>query len=184
MITSFFIVILLIIWAKIWYNLCLGIFKKIEKFKSLPASVTDNLRYKPFIRTDLDRFSKKRFFLIGFFKVPIVFSIIVMLHFIALVYLQLISFIFPLLEKGIHNYPKVHLSLLLVQGFLGWIVIFLQGITVIENKIIDFDLTNYPMLKIVKDEPCKTVCSNHVSHLDILVYFTHMSCAFIAKKEV
>lgn len=98
--------------------------------------------------------------------------------------LQILSFIFPIREKGIHNFPKVHLILIIVQGFLSRIGLFFYGIIKIDTQNIDFDLTDFPKLKVEKDKPSKIICSNHVSNLDILVYFTHTSCAFIAKKEV
>lgn len=50
--------------------------------------------------------------------------------------------------------------------------LYFFGIFSIKKKKVKLDLKNYPKLKEVENEPCRIVCSNHVSFLDILIYFT------------
>lgn len=58
------------------------------------------------------------------------------------------------------------------------------GIMKVRREKVKVDITKYPKLKKVTDEPCRIYVTNHVSFLDIMTYVSQMPTSFIAKKEV
>lgn len=105
---------LLLIWGVLWAKICFGIFRKMDKFKSFPLEVSQNEELKAFLRSDAKYFNKWLFYVKGFFRVPFTFPLIIIYHILGIVYINLICFLFPLEKEGINNYPKVHMSLILV----------------------------------------------------------------------
>lgn len=76
------------------------------------------------------------------------------------------------------------LSHQIFQGFLARIALIVIGFGSVKRVKINLSLSKFPKLKKVENQVCKLICSNHVSFLDIMIYFSQMSAAFIAKSSI
>lgn len=139
------------LWILIWCKICIGIFEKMDAFKNLPEAIKKNPQAQPFIRTDAQNFNKLFFFIKGLIRAPFAFPLIIICHIIGIIYLNLICYAFNLEKEGIQNFPKVHTSLLIVQGILARIVLFAQGITHIKKEKIVLNFKDFPNLKTAKN---------------------------------
>lgn len=59
-----------------------------------------------------------------------------------------------------------------------------MGIWRVKRVKINFDLSRYPKLKKVENANSRIICSNHVSFMDIMIYFSQMSASFITKSTL
>lgn len=59
-----------------------------------------------------------------------------------------------------------------------------MGFWIVKRVKVNLNLNRFPKLKKVENYNSKIICSNHVSFLDIMIYFSQMSASFIAKSSI
>lgn len=92
--------------------------------------------------------------------------------------------IFRIPEEEFHKHRKLMLSHQIVQALLAKIGLMTMGIWSVKRVKLNLDLSRFPKLKKVENANSRIICSNHVSFLDIIIYFSQMSASFITKSEI